>query len=245
MTAAAPGDGRPVVAAFDFDGTLTDAGSMLPFLVYIRGVVPVTGALVRHAPDLVRGGLAGGAAADRSKEALFTRLLAGQPADELEKRSIQFAEDHVRRHLRRDTRARLQWHQDQGHRVVVVSASPESYVRPAAELLGADGVLATRLEVDAGGRLTGRYEGKNCRGTEKYTRLMGWMRTNGILGAGNPQPVLWAYGNSRGDVRLLDAADHPVDAGRLGRLGRLARFPRMSEVDRATGPPAGPRAAGP
>jgi len=41
-------------------------------------------------------------------------------------------------------------------------------------------------------------------------------------------------------VRLLDAADHPVDAGRLGRLGRLARFPRMSEVDRATGPPAGP-----
>ena len=41
------------------------------------------------------GGLAGGSAADRSKEALFTRLLAGQPAGEFEKRSMQFAEDHV------------------------------------------------------------------------------------------------------------------------------------------------------
>jgi phosphatidylglycerophosphatase C len=225
--------GRPAVAAFDFDGTLTDAGSMLPFLVYVRGVLPVAGAVLRHAVDLVRGGVLGGTAADRAKEALFIRLLAGLPADEFEKRSMAFAEVHVRRHLRRDARARLEWHLAQGHQVVVISASPESYVGPAAELVGAQGVLATRLEVDASGRLTGRYEGKNCRGTEKYTRLMGWLRANGLLGAGSPQPVLWAYGNSRGDLRLLDAADHPVDAGRLGRLGRLSRFPKLSQLDRA------------
>ena len=236
MTPAGSDGGRPTVAAFDFDGTLTDAGSMLPFLVYVRGVLPVAGAVLRHSVDLVRGGVLGGTAADRAKEALFTRLLAGLPADEFEKRSMAFAEDHVRRHLRRDARARLDWHLAQGHQVVVVSASPESYVGPAAELVGAQGVLATRLEVDASGRLTGRYEGKNCRGTEKYTRLMGWLRSNGLLGAGTPQPVLWAYGNSRGDLRLLDAADHPVDAGRLGRMGRLSRFPRLSQLGRADGP---------
>ena len=47
--------------------------------------------------------------------------------------------------------------------------------------------------------------------------------------------MLWAYGNSRGDLRLLNAADHGVDAGRLGPLGRLRHFPRLAEVDR---PPA-------
>ena len=52
--------------------------------------------------------------------------------------------------------------------------------------------------------------------------------------------MLWAYGNSRGDLRLLNAADHGVDAGRLGPLGRLRRFPRLAEVvanGRVTGQP--------
>ena len=54
---------------------------------------------------------------------------------------------------------------------------------------------------------------------------------------GRHAPVLWAYGNSRGDLRLLQAADHGVDAGRLGRYGRLARYPRLAAVI-ADAPPA-------
>jgi hypothetical protein len=95
--------------------------------------------------------------------------------------------------------------------------------------LGVDGVLATRLAV-SGGILTGRYEGKNCRGSEKYARLNAWLRINGLSGGGLPQPELWAYGNSRGDLRLLDAADHGIDAGRLGRLGRLRHFPSLASL---------------
>ena len=87
------------------------------------------------------------------------------------------------------------------------------------------------IPVGGGGLLTGGYEGKNCRGAEKYARLVGHLRSRGLLSNnGGEQPVLWAYGNSRGDLRLLNAADHGVDAGRLGKLGRLRRFPRLSEV---------------
>jgi phosphatidylglycerophosphatase C len=219
---------RPTVAAFDFDGTLTNAGSILPFLVRLRGWPTVAGALWRTALPLLRGAVFGGEATDRAKETLFGHLLAGQNSIEVDKVSIEFAEDHLRRHLRPEVNARLVWHLDQGHRVVVISASPECYVRPAAELLGADGVLATRLAVGGGGLLTGRYEGKNCRGPEKYARLVGWLRAEGLAGAGLPQPVLWAYGNSRGDLRLLEAVDHGVDCGRLGRFGRLRRFPSLA-----------------
>ncbi len=222
MTAGA----RPTVAAFDFDGTLTYGGSVVRFLVRVRGVLPVARAVTQDLPRLVRAAVVGGTASDDAKEALFGRLLAGFPAGELDRIGSEFAEEHLRRRLRPDTLDRLEWHRKQGHHVVVVSASPECYVRPAAVLLGADAALGTRLAV-GGDLLTGRYEGKNCRGAEKYARLMGWIRSQGL---GASHPVLWAYGNSRGDRRLLEAADHGVDAGRLGHFGRLRRFPRLAKV---------------
>ncbi len=223
--------GRPTVAAFDFDGTLTDAGSAFPFLIAVRGVWPVFRAVVRLAPALLKAAVVGGAAADDVKERLFTRLLGGMPAGEVDRRGRAFARHHLQHHLRQDVRRRLEWHQRQGHYTVIVSASPECYVSPAGEELGVDGVVATRLAVGGGGLLTGGYEGKNCRGAEKYARLLGHLRAAGILGGpATEQPVLWAYGNSRGDLRLLNAADHGVDVGRLGPLGRLRRFPRLAQV---------------
>ena len=68
--------------------------------------------------------------------------------------------------------------------------------------------------------------------------LASWLRANGLAADRAAQAVLWAYGNSRGDLRLLRAADHGVDAGRLGRLGRLRGFPRVRSVARdAQAPP--------
>jgi phosphoserine phosphatase len=99
-------------------------------------------------------------------------------------------------------------------------------------LLGADAGLATRLAV-VGDLLTGRYGGRNCRGAGKYARLTAWVHGEGL---GASQPELWAYGNSRGDLRLLGAADHGVDAGRLGRYGRLRRFPTLATVAAAQPP---------
>jgi phosphatidylglycerophosphatase C len=136
----------------------------------------------------------------------------------------EFARHHLEQHLRPEVKRRLDWHRDRGDRVVVVSASPEAYVAPAARLLGADGAVATRLEV-AGGALTGRYDGANCRGEEKLRRLTAWV-------ADAPeQPVrTWTYGNSRGDLRMLAAADVGVNLGRLGRFGRLRPFPTLAQV---------------
>lgn len=92
-----------------------------------------------------------------------------------------------------------------------MSASPDVYIREAGAILGADQVIATRLAVEGEGMLTGRYEWANCRGEEKLRRLRVWLDADGT-GSGD----LWAYGNSRGDLRLLSAADIGVNVGRLG-----------------------------
>ena len=117
----------------------------------------------------------------------------------------------------------------------MVSASPEVYVGLVARRLGVDGVLATRLAVGDDGRLTGRYDGANCRGEEKVRRLRRWTERSGVDGA-----RIWAYGNSRGDASMLASADVGVNVGKLGRLGRLRRF----ETLRTTGPEAPPNGPG-
>jgi phosphatidylglycerophosphatase C len=231
---AGPGDESlepATVAAFDFDGTVTRGASTVSFLIAVRGLLPVAATLIRTLPGLARAALFSGSAADDYKEKLFVRLLRGMSDEELTRKGKAFAATHLQLRLRPEVRRRIEWHQARGHRVVLVSAAVEHYIAPAGEMLGVDGVLGTRLAVDAAGMVSGHFDGKNCRGAEKYARVVGWLRANGLAGAGQAQAVLWAYGNSRGDAWLLSAADHPVDAGRLGRLGALRRFPRLAAVD--------------
>jgi phosphatidylglycerophosphatase C len=224
--------GHDVVAAFDFDGTLTRGGSVWKFLTAMCGRDAVVSAGIALFPKLVRAALVGGEAADEAKEALFVRTLAGRPAEEVALRSTTFGVAHYRRRHRTKVRARLDWHRRQGHRVVVVSASPELYVRAVATELAVDGVVATHLEVDGDGKLTGHFEGGNCRGPKKLEGLERWMEASlGTTHAGDgAHPYLWAYGNSAGDLEMLEAADIGVDAGRLGRFGKLRRFRRLGDV---------------
>ncbi len=224
--------GHLVVAAFDFDGTLTRGGSVWKFLTAMCGRDAVVSAGIALFPQLLRAALFGGEAADTAKEALFVRTLAGRAAPEISARAAVFGVAHYRRRSRTRVRARLDWHRRQGHHVVVVSASPEYYVGAAANELGVEGVVATRLEIDGDGKLTGRFEGGNCRGPQKLARLEQWMAASlGATHVGDgAQPYLWAYGNSAGDLEMLRAADIGVDAGRLGRFGKLRRFRRLGDV---------------
>ncbi len=143
---------------------------------------------------------------DAAKEAFLARLLAGRTPESLAASAEAFADEVVAGGLRPDTRERLEWHRNQDHETLIVSASPELYVAPLGQRLGVDAVLATRLEVGPDGRLTGRFSGRNCRGGEKVRRLREHL---------GPDPVtLFAYGDSRGDRELLALADTAVWVGR-------------------------------
>jgi phosphatidylglycerophosphatase C len=226
-----------VVAAFDFDGTLTRGGSVWPFLVAMVGARRVVRVGLALSLRLAAAALLGGHWADDAKEALFRGTLGGLPADDLEKRAAAFGRAHFRRRARADVRRRLEWHRARGHRLVIVSASPDLYLIPVGADLEVDAVMATRLAVGPDGRLTGDYDGRNCRGPEKFARLSRWIEEEAkdpaltSTGDGAITTFLWAYGNSEGDKQLLAGADVGVDAGRLGRLGALRSFRRLSDVD--------------
>jgi phosphatidylglycerophosphatase C len=83
---------------------------------------------------------------------------------------------------------------------VIVSASPDLYIRPWAAALGVERVLASRLAFEDG-RCTGALIGANCFGPEKVRRLeleFGALRHGAIH----------AYGDSPGDREMLARATH-------------------------------------
>jgi HAD superfamily hydrolase (TIGR01490 family) len=220
----------PDVAAFDFDGTLIRRGSVFGFLCAVSGRRKALLAAVGILPRLGYAAVVGGTVADRTKERLFEKTLAGVEPGRLDRVAHAYT-DRLLDRVRPDVAARLDWHRGRGDAVLVVSASPEVYVGLVARRLGADGVLATRLAVGDDGRLTGHYDGANCRGREKIRRLRRWIERSGITSG-----RLWAYGNSRGDLSMLEAADVGVNVGRLGRFGRLRHYPSLRRTQPAAEP---------
>ncbi len=189
------------VAAFDFDGTITRRDTLLGFLVHVAGWTRVAAAVATTGPSLA-GVAVGRGSRDDAKELLLTRVLGGRSGAEITAAGAAYAARLLeRRPFRPEVLARLARHRALGHRVVVVSASLAEYVVPVVTPLGVHDVLASRLELDPAGRVTGRLLGGNMRAARKAEAL------RSLLG---PEPVeLWAYGDSDGDAELLALADHP------------------------------------
>ena len=90
-----------MVAAFDFDGTLTRGGSVWRFLSTIVGSRRVLWAAIVLAPRLALAAIVGGTATDDAKEALFVRTLGGLDAAAVAERAAAFGRQHYRRQARR------------------------------------------------------------------------------------------------------------------------------------------------
>jgi phosphatidylglycerophosphatase C len=199
-----------VVAAFDFDGTLSTRDNFMPFLKLIAGSPAIGSALTA---GTISCGARGRKAwrRDAIKAELVRRLFTGRNAAAMDVLARGYADDVVRSYLRADTVEKADWHRTQGHELVIVSASLGMYLRPIAERLRFDAVLCTDLEVGADGLLTGKLAGANVRGVEKARRLDEWL--------GEQSAYVWAYGDSSGDRMLLARADKAVRVGRRAQLG--------------------------
>lgn len=190
-----------VIAAFDFDHTLTGRDSLLPFLVQIKGWGYTSTQLTMLAPAFIRY-LTGTLSRQGVKEKILERFIRGMHGRDLEVLAENYAHHHLDHYIKSAPLRRLAWHQAQGHSCVLISASLELYLKPWAAMHGFNTVLASQLELTQEGYATGRLAGLNCWGPEKVRRLIEY--------AGPKQNYqLYAYGDSRGDCELLAFADYP------------------------------------
>ncbi|SFV03938.1 phosphatidylglycerophosphatase C [Polaromonas sp. YR568] len=198
-----------VVAAFDFDGTLTQRDTFVPFLARGLGWPRFLAALLRCSPWLAGYALRV-VPNDVAKGKLMQSTLAGRSLKEMEDWTTRWLAQDFPGQLREATMARLAWHKEAGHCCVMVSASPDIYLPRVAAQLGFDALICTEMEVEGEGdsaRLTGRMRTPNCYGEQKVLRLKAWV--TGRFGAAALEGMmLYAYGDTGGDKPMLRMADH-------------------------------------
>lgn len=195
---AAGGQRETVVAAFDFDGTISRRDTLVPFLYRLAGPTLTTRVLASELPRS-RGDR------DALKHAVIARLVEGRSHAELRAEGAAYA-GTLPDLLRPTMLDQIEWHRATGHHIVIVSASLRLYLEPLAERLGIEHLICVDLETDDAGVCTGGLAGANVRGPEKEVRLRSWFAET--LGA-DPTEV-WAYGDSSGDRELLLMAHRPM-----------------------------------
>ena len=194
-----------VVAAFDFDGTLTRRDTLIPFLArglgwpsFLLALLTCSPWLAAYALRLLRN--------DVAKARLLRATLSGVSTAQADDWTARWLARDLSGQLRPWTMARLAEHQQAGHCCVLVSASPDIYLARVARKLGFDGLICTEMEVQ-GERLTGRMRTPNCHGQQKVLRLQSWLAQRFDAASLNAL-TLHAYGDTAGDKPLLRLAQH-------------------------------------
>jgi len=207
-TTNGPDDDRPL-AVFDLDGTLVRRDTFLPFLItYGRRCRRVWPFVLLPWPIAA---YLGRLMSDRAaKQRLLVSFLAGQPIERIEEHAEWFCDRWLPSRLNGPVIKELRRHQEAGHRVILLSASPSVYVPAVARSLEISEVICTRVE-HSGETCLGRLSGPNCKGDMKLQLLQEH------LGVAEPPAGSFAYGDSRHDVPVLQW----VQQGRLVRGGKL------------------------
>ncbi|EKF75486.1 hypothetical protein A11A3_03979 [Alcanivorax hongdengensis A-11-3] len=100
--------------------------------------------------------------------------------------------------------ALLQKHRDQGHTLMIITATNDFVTAPLADRLGVDHLIATVAE-RRGEQYTGNVAGTPSYREGKVERLNQWLDDNDETLAGS-----WFYSDSHNDLPLLKIVDHPV-----------------------------------
>lgn len=210
MPVKPPLDKPVVIAAFDFDGTLTKRDTFMPFLARGLGWPRFLLALLKCLPWLAAFALRL-TPNHVAKQKLMLATLKNKTTAQMNDWTSRWLTQDFPGQLQSWTMARLAEHQQQGHCCVMVSASPDIYLKRVAQQLGFDALLCTEMAV-VDGRLTGLMKTPNCHGEQKVLRLKAWMVER--FGADAEGATLYAYGDTSGDKPMLRMAAHAFYQGK-------------------------------
>jgi HAD superfamily hydrolase (TIGR01490 family) len=209
---------RPTAAFFDLDKTIIARSSTFAF-----------------SKEFQAGGLISRGAVLRSAYAQFVYLVGGADHDQMEKMrqfmsqlcagwDVQTVRDIVADTLHNivdplvyDEAVNLiEEHHAAGRDVIIVSTSGAEMVEPIGAMLGADHVVATRMEV-ADGKYTGKirfyaYAENKAKAVSDLARKRGY-----------DLEECYAYSDSITDVTMLETVGHPFAVNPDKDLRRIAR----------------------
>jgi phosphatidylglycerophosphatase C len=187
--------GSKTLLITDLDGTLIKGDSFRMFLQYSSsGNLSFLLKSLVQLPTLIFWKI-GFISAKKAKGIIlkfFTRGIGKKGLMDLGKR---FTNSVLERRFQKFIVDKIEWIKSGGGTVLVVSASPDIWVNPLAETLGAV-AISSKLEFK-GDRFLGKFQGENCQGKEKVIRI------KQVVNLLEFEEIL-VFGNSQGDKPMLE-----------------------------------------
>lgn len=189
------------IVVFDFDGTITTDDTFRLFLRYYSGTANYALKIASLLPTFAAYGLR---IIDRNivKEKVIRRFFKGEKLSRIEARAEQFAREIIPGLIRPaavEALNRAKLREKEGREsLYICSASIGPYLRAYFLHCGITNILATELKSESG-VCSGEIDGFNIWGAGKVRRILAEFEPNGVI-------IKEAYGDSRGDRELLNAA---------------------------------------
>lgn len=188
------------IAFFDFDGTITTRDTLLEFIKHSKGTLRFYLGFLLTSPWLIAYKLKL-ISNQAAKESVLRFFFRSTPLDLFEQHCETFSRDVLPSLLRPKALHEIERLRAAGATVVIVSASPENWIRSWSTAIDA-ALLATRLETVPDKdpakprRLTGKIFQWNCHGEEKVRRIKEAF-------ALEDYHEVYTYGDTHGDRPML------------------------------------------
>ncbi|MDP3083386.1 MAG: HAD family hydrolase [Rubrivivax sp.] len=209
------------LALFDLDGTLLPNDSDHAFGEFLVGLGWADGQAFKQRNDAFYADYLAGQLDMAAYVAFATAPWRERGADELAAARQRFVDEVVRPALHPAALALVRQHQRAGDRVAIVTATNEFVTRPIASLFGVAELIATELERDGSGRVTGAIRGVPSFRDGKITRVHQWLADQGSRWDDFERTVF--YSDSTNDLPLLEVVSDPVATNPGPALARIAR----------------------
>lgn len=184
------------IAFFDFDGTITTKDTLLEFIKFNKGTLAFYSGFLFNLPFLIAYKLKI-ISNHAAKEKILRFFFRDIPISVFEEYCHNFSKSILPKLIRPKALEEIRRLQKENIIVVVVSASPENWIKKWV-LDNKVELIASRLDLQDG-KITGKLLGKNCHGNEKVSRIIEKYDLS-------KYKVIAAYGDSRGDKPMLELA---------------------------------------
>ena len=198
------------LALFDFDGTLYPKDSFTGFIFYTLSKQHIVKKGFKILP-WIQAYYLKLYPAHAMRPRLFQSMFKDISANFLQNLAQEYAQQLIQ-NLDQELLQQLRLHQQNGDRVVLVSASIDLYLVPICKALNIE-LICTMTEIK-NGLLTGHYSSEDCSCEQKKLRILQQYNLEDYQ-------YIYAYGNSEEDLDMLSLADHPYMMGAAKPLPEL------------------------
>lgn len=192
------------LAIFDIDYTITRKETLMEFFKYI---ISKDIKNIKFLPRALYSGLMYGVKVydEKRVKECFLKFIENIDEAELSKLTKSFYDERISKILYKDAVNMIKKLKNEGYMVVLISASPEFYVKEFYAIKEVDLIIGTKFTFDSG-KFIRKMDGNNCKGEEKVKRL------NDVLKEKNIKVDFknsYMFSDSLSDKPLLDLVGKP------------------------------------